>query len=161
MPEVYEPREDSFLILHQIRRFAKGNVLDMGTGSGILAIEAAKYADRVIAADINKDALEFAKEQARANGVINTKFVLSDLFSYFEQHPVKFDLIIFNPPYLPEDVNEEDDIKLCTTGGRKGYEILERFFSQASKYLESSGKILFLFSSLTNQNRVHSIVGNY
>ena len=105
MPEVYEPREDSFLILHQIRRFAKGNVLDMGTGSGILAIEAAKYADRVIAADINKDALEFAKEQARANGVINTKFVLSDLFSYFEQHPVKFDLIIFNPPYLPEDFN--------------------------------------------------------
>jgi methylase of polypeptide subunit release factors len=51
---VYEPHEDSFLLLRQIKKFAKGNCLDMGTGSGILADEASKYCDNIIGADIDE-----------------------------------------------------------------------------------------------------------
>jgi HemK-related putative methylase len=155
---VYEPREDSFLILKEIKNFAKGDVLDMGTGTGVLAIEASKFADTVIGADVNADALDIARQNAKASGRKNIRFVKSDLFSYFKTEPMLFDLMIFNPPYLPEDVREPAESAVETTGGKKGYELLERFFSQSSEYLKPDGKILVLFSTLTGTDKVHSII---
>ena len=70
----------------------------------------------------------------------------------------KFDLIIFNPPYLPNDELEDKESKKITTGGEYGFEILERFFSQVNKYLNKNGKILIVFSSLTNKNKVNKII---
>ena len=80
MTEVYEPREDSFLILKEVMKYADGEVLDMGTGSGILAIEASQAADHVIGVDINKDAIKHAKE--KAEGIENIEFCYSNLFSH-------------------------------------------------------------------------------
>jgi predicted Ser/Thr protein kinase len=68
---------------------------------------------------------------------------------------MKFDMIIFNPPYLPEDVRLKD---ITLDGGKKGYELLERFFSQANNYLNKNGKILIVFSSLTKKERVDEII---
>jgi len=158
-PKIYEPREDTFLILKEVKTYAQGRVLDMGTGSGILAIAAAKQADFVIGADINKKALDYARKKAA--GFQNIKFVYSDLFSYFKKNPDKFDLIIFNPPYLPEKKAEPRWLKQQISGGKKGYEILERFFSEASNYLTPDGKILVLFSTLTGADKVHAILDNY
>ena len=62
MSEIYEPREDTFLMLEEVRRFAKGNVLEIGTGSGILALIAAETAKHVIGVDINQEAVEFASK---------------------------------------------------------------------------------------------------
>lgn len=161
MPEIYEPREDTYLILNEVRRYASGNVLDMGTGTGVLAIAAAEKAENVIGVDINKEALEHAKENSKAAGLTNVKFVYSDLFSYFKKYAWRFDLIIFNPPYLPEDIREPKESRVATTGGKKGYEILDRFFSEVSEYLMPYGKILIVFSSLTGQDKVHEIIENY
>ena len=118
--EVYSPREDTYLILEQVRKYAEGKVLDMGTGSGILAIEASRKADFVYGADINKKALNQAEKSAE--GIKNIKFVKSDLLSYFKKNPETFDLIIFNPPYLPEEKYEPEEIKLSTTGGKNCHE---------------------------------------
>lgn len=136
---IYEPAEDSYLLEEQVKKFAKRGikVLDMGTGSGIQA-EAAKDCD-VLAVDINQECVDFVRKKG-----INC--IKSDLF---ENVKGKFDLIIFNPPYLPEDEEEPEDSKLSTTGGKKGNEILERFFSQVENYLNKNGKILIVFSSLT------------
>jgi len=161
MVEIYESREDTFLILKEIKYYATGNVLDMGTGSGVLALEAAKTADYVFGADINDDALEYARAKAENLGIRNAEFVHSDLFSYFKIHPLKFDLIIFNPPYLPEDEKEPPESALATTGGKKVYETLERFFSEASYYLNPFGKILVVFSTLTGKDKLHSIMESY
>ena len=159
--EVYEPREDTFLIEQEVERYTHGRVLDMGTGTGVLAIEAAQKADFVIGVDINKDALEYAKKKAAAMNISNIKFVHSDLFSYFRKNPDRFDLIIFNPPYLPEQEGEEEEIKLQVSGGKRGYEILERFLSEASEFLAPHGRILILFSTLTNVDKVHEILERY
>lgn len=154
--QVYEPREDTFLVLKEVQRYAMGRVLDMGTGSGVLAIAAAEQADLVIGCDINKKALDYARKKA-AN-IDNIRFIRSDLFKNIKQ---KFDLIIFNPPYLPEKKKEPQWLKQQISGGKKGYEILDRFFSQASNYLTPNGKILVLFSTLTKQDKVHEILDNY
>ncbi len=158
---LYEPREDTYLILREIRAYARGNVLDMGTGTGILAAAASKTADFVIGTDINEEALEYARKKAKTKDIKNIKYIRSDLFSYFRRNPMEFDLIIFNPPYLPEDKREPADSAIATTGGKKGYEIIEKFFSEANRYLTSFGKILVVFSTLTGKDKVHSILEEY
>lgn len=135
---IYEPREDSFLIMKHIKDYSKGKILDVGTGSGILAEEASKYGD-VLAVDIDDEAISYVKKKG-------IKTIKSDLF---ENVSGKFDLIVFNPPYLPEEENEDLESRKATTGGERGYEIIKRFFSEASKYLNKNGKVLIVFSSLT------------
>jgi len=83
MPEIYEPREDTFMIEKEVKRYAKGRVLDMGTGTGVLAIEASQKADYVVGCDINRAALDYARKKAEIMDLKNIKFVYSDLFSYF------------------------------------------------------------------------------
>jgi len=142
MYEVYEPREDSFLLLKHIKEYAKDKkVLEIGTGSGILAFEASKYAKSVLATDINKNAIHNAKQKTLPK---NLKFIYSNLFSNVRG---KFDLILFNPPYLPS--KEIEYIEL--DGGNNGTEIIEKFLKQAGKFLNKQGKILMICSSL-NKN---------
>ncbi len=136
---IYEPREDSCLLEKYVKKLAVGDVLDLGTGSGIQALAAMKRAKSVIASDINPEAVALARQKG-----INA--VVSDLFGNIKG---KFDTIIFNPPYLPEDEREDEEIRLCTTGGKEGSEILERFLKEAKKHLAKDGQILLVVSSLT------------
>jgi release factor glutamine methyltransferase len=136
---IYEPCEDSYLILNHIKDYAKGDVLDLGTGSGILAEEVLKYSKNVLAVDINPESVDYCRKKG-----INA--IQSDLF---ESVKGRFDLIIFNPPYLPEYEGEDEESKLVTTGGKEGYEITERFLRDAKNFLNKGGKILLISSSLT------------
>jgi predicted Ser/Thr protein kinase len=79
--------------------------------------------------------------------------IITDLFKKIIG---KFDTIIFNPPYLPDD--KLDNEKLITTGGKKGHEIIERFLKQASSHLELDGQILTVFSSLTGKKKMDEII---
>jgi len=143
---IYEPAEDSFLLQKQVKRYSKGkSVLDIGTGSGIQAKSALMFgAKKVLATDINEEAINKLKKEE----ILIKK---SNLFSSISG---KFDLIIFNPPYLPEDKREDSESQLATTGGEKGDEIILRFLKQSPKYLNNGGIILLLVSSLTPQNKI-------
>ncbi len=154
--EVYEPHEDSFLLKKYVRRHARGDVLDVGTGSGIQAIAAAPYCKSVLAVDINDQALIFARGEA--GELKNISFKKSDLFSKVKG---KFDVIVFNPPYLPYDEREPEEIRAYTTGGKEGCELLIKFLEQANDYLKTDGEILTVFSTLSNKERIdHAIEEN-
>ncbi len=141
---LYDPREDSYLLAEAVKTYAYGKTLDMGTGSGIQAVSAANNKDvtSVLAADINTEALIYAKKQYHHP---NISYIQSDLFSNIHE---QFDTIIFNPPYLPDDPNIRD---VALDGGVKGYELSVKFLKEARKYLNNDGQILFLFSSLTQK----------
>jgi len=96
---VYPPSEDTELLLESMKIHSGERVLDMGTGSGILAIEAARRGGVVTAADISETALECSQKNAERNGV-EIQCILSDLF---ENVNGAFDVILFNPPYLPKE----------------------------------------------------------
>ncbi len=181
MFEIYEPMEDSFLLAEHVKKYSNGFVLDVGTGSGIQAIAASEKAKLVIGIDISRDAIKLAKENAFKQNVKNICFFESSLFDLFKKIQAKkqfknnflkenekihdflekkilFDLIIFNPPYLPQDKCIEDK---SIYGGKKGHEALERFLSEASEYLKENGKILIVFSSLTKKKKVDELLKNY
>jgi len=145
MSEIYQPAEDSYLLQKCLTSFLKGkskpiSILDMGSGSGIQARTCKKLKFKnILCVDINPDAVKSLKEEG-------FKSILSDLFEKIDK---KFDLIIFNPPYLPRDKREPEDSQINTTAGDKGYEIIIKFLKQAKNHLNSGGRILLLFSSLS------------
>jgi release factor glutamine methyltransferase len=151
---VYEPQEDSFMLHEQVKKLARGKVLDIGTGSGIQAMTAAEKADVAIvfALDIDPEAIEYCKENAK-NAKI--RFFESDMFSCLKGSNMKFDTIIFNPPYLPLDPEYYDP---ALDGGKKGHEKLEKFLKEARQFLNEKGVILIVFSSLTDKEKVDSII---
>ncbi|MFH1408950.1 MAG: HemK2/MTQ2 family protein methyltransferase [Nanoarchaeota archaeon] len=144
MKQIYEPGEDSNLLKSVIARFAQGRVLDMGTGTGILAAEASQFTPEVIGADINNAAIIEASARFP-----DLRFVETDLFSNISG---TFDLITFNPPYLPTSADDPTDIAL--DGGKQGDDVLLKFFKDAPKHLAPGGNILFLASSLTPMERI-------
>src|SRR3989344_3931630 len=144
---IYEPAEDSYLIKKYIKYYSRNKkVLDMGAGSGILARESLKYTKNVTASDINRECLKNLK---------GIKAIHSDLFENIKE---KFDLIIFNPPYLPRDKREDEESALSTTGGIKGYEILEKFLNELKDHLNKRGKSLIVFSSLTKKRKIDMVI---
>jgi release factor glutamine methyltransferase len=142
---VYTPREDSFLLRDHIQELdLEGKkVLDMGTGSGVIAIAAAEKGAKVVAADVNTEALEHAQEKAMEKGLDGKiEFVESDLFTNIES---EFDLILFNPPYLPGEKGLGDEE--IWRGGEKGVEVTSQFLESASNYVSEAGQILVILSS--------------
>ena len=152
---VYPPQEDSFMLETQIKKYLeqfnkeqkeKIKVLDMGSGSGIQAktcLNSGIKRINIIAADIDPEAIKQLKEQripARK----------SNLYSHISKEK-KFDLIIFNAPYLPEDrYDKEKD----TTAGKRGYEIILKFLRKSKKYLTKEGVVILLFSNLSNSEKI-------
>jgi len=148
---IYPPKEDSLLLEKHVKRLASGRVLDMGTGSGIQALAAAgrKQVKSVLAADINPAVIKHCKK-AVANKKI--KCLQSDLFSKVKG---EFDTIIFNPPYLPQELPERD---VALEGGKKGYETIVRFLKSVNAFLSADGVILLLFSSLSGKDHIEQSI---
>lgn len=148
-PEVYKPSDDTFLMLKNIKIRNGENVLDMGTGSGIIGIHCAKNGANVTSADINPYAVELAEKNAGLNNV-DIKVVESDLF---ERIKGKFDVIVFNPPYLSTSKNErmDDEINSAWDGGKEGSQVVLGFLKNFRKYLKRNGRCYLLVSSLNKK----------
>jgi len=148
--DVYEPAEDSFLFADNLEVKQVEAVLDLGTGSGILAVLAAKTAGNVVAVDVNPYAILCAKENAKRNGMISKiSFLQADLFSAFAAD-TQFDVILFNAPYLPSEKSEEATwIGRSWAGGANGREVVDRFIAEVPSYLKLRGRILLMQSTLT------------
>jgi release factor glutamine methyltransferase len=146
---VYEPAEDSFLFAENLNVHKAETVLDLGTGCGILGILAAERASVVVSVDINPYAIRCAKENAKLNDLQRRiYYVQGDLFTSLNAS-FKFDLVMFNAPYLPADEEEmESWIGRAWAGGATGRQIIDRFIAEAPKYLKDEGKVLLMQSTL-------------
>ena len=146
--EAYTPREDSFLLKECLEQELERNKglrtgLDLGFGTGIQGLAMAQKGLKVVCVDLNPKAVENAKQNFKRAG-LKAKFKESDLFSNIKE---KFDLIAFNPPYLPSDRVKFKELE----GGKGGREVLDKFLDRFPEHLNEKGVCLFLQSSL---NRV-------
>ena len=148
---VYEPAEDSFLFAENLMVGEGDVVLDMGTGCGLLGVVAAEKAGRVVCVDVNPYAVRCAKENARLNGVLDKMFfVQGDLFTAI-RFGERFDLILFNAPYLPSESVEDTSWLGCAwSGGVAGRQVVDRFISEVPKYLKQNGRMFLMQSTLSD-----------
>lgn len=147
--DVYAPSDDSLLMISAIHPAQGQSILEMGTGSGIIALHCAKAGSKVTAVDTSEKALECAKNNAQINN-LDIQLIQSELFSNIAG---KFDLIVFNPPYLSSqdaEVLAVDD-KRQLIGGEEGHEISVIFMEQAINHLTENGRIYLLTSTETSE----------
>lgn len=149
LPEqTYAPNEDSFLMLEVLSKFdLRGSkVLDLGTGSGILGLYCAKRGAHLTVTDIHSTILDGVSSAAKKLGV-ELKMIKSDMFLAVEG---KYNLVLFNPPYLPS-IGFNDN---TTDGGHQGRRFINKFFEGLEVHLERGGSALILVSSLNNPQSI-------
>lgn len=123
-------------------------ILDLGTGSGAIAITIAKHRalSQVIAVDVSVDAISIADWNAKNLRVSNVRFVISNWFS--ELSDEKFDLIITNPPYIAENDPhlQQGDLrfepKLALSADRSGMNCMSHIIQTAPQHLKKDGWLL-------------------
>lgn len=142
-PEVYNPSDDSFLLVSVLKVSPGERVLDVGTGSGIAALHAAKAGAMVTAVDLNPNAVTCARLNALRND-LKVEVLVSDLFQNVKG---VFDVITFNPPYLPEEGAPSTWMERAWSGGADGAEVVVRFLDEAWKFLAPGGRIYIILSS--------------
>lgn len=151
--DVLIPRLDTEILVEKIieeinSRSEAVSILDIGTGSGAIAISVCKETGaKTTAVDVSEKALEIAKQNAKLNQVDIT-FIKSDLFENISD--LKADIIVSNPPYietaeidkLMPEVKEFEPI-LALDGGESGLDFYERIINDAGRHLNPGGKLFF------------------
>lgn len=151
--KVLTPRMETEILVEQVlkaeKNYKKCEILDVGTGSGAIAIALAKNCDaRITAVDVSKAALAVAESNAKKNDA-KIEFLHSNLFDGLKRKR-KFDIIVSNPPYIPskeiekldKNVRECDPI-LALDGGEDGLDFYRAIVSQAKNRLKAKGQIFF------------------
>ena len=155
-PEVYPPREDTFLLLPFARVPSRARVLEVGTGAGRIALAAARAGARVVATDLNRRALGPLRQQAIAEG-LDLSVVRTDLARGLG----RFDYVLSNPPYLPTGPEQHDvdgGIDLALDGGPDGTCVLERLLTQLPEHLASGGVAFVVVSTVQAAASLERIV---
>jgi release factor glutamine methyltransferase len=144
-PGVIPPRFGSLMLAEHLPGLVdkKDFVLDLGTGTGILGIIAAKKAQRVIAGDISPESIRLTRENAAMNGVGKRVFgLVSDMFSAIRKN--LFDMIIGNVPMMPAPPGSPEGLlSKARDGGSDGRYFLDRMIREAPGYLKPHGRLLF------------------
>ena len=154
--DVLSPRMETEELIYRVIEYVKTTkkdsikILDLCTGSGIIAITLKKELElksvELIASDISEEALVVAKENAELNNA-NIKFIQSDIFNNIDE---KFDIIVSNPPYI----DRKDEITMKTNvlsydphlalfAEEEGMYFYRKIVEEAKNYLNDSGVIFF------------------
>jgi release factor glutamine methyltransferase len=155
LPGVFQPPSDSYMLADQLRRERLGpgvSVLDLGTGSGHLAVVAALGGASAVAVDVSRRAMVSVRLNARLNGVKVTA-LRGDLFA-----PVagrRFDVIVSNPPYLPhpDEKLPQRGLRRAIDAGPRGRAFIDRICAEVGEHLNPGGVLLLVHSSVCGEQQ--------
>ncbi|MHA1267677.1 MAG: HemK2/MTQ2 family protein methyltransferase [Candidatus Helarchaeota archaeon] len=151
---VYPPSDDTYLLAENLLVEPGDLVLEIGTGTGLISLIAAKTAQKVIATDVTPEAITLALHNIHLNQM-GHKIELrqGDLFTPILQGE-KFDLILFNPPYLPIDRTQMNSLPAPLTrawnGGITGRFYIDPFIEECRNFLNKGGRVQLIQSSLSD-----------
>ena len=154
--DVLSPRMETEELIYKVIEYVKTTnknnlkILDLCTGSGIIAITLKKELEQVsvdiIASDISEKAIEVAKENAQIHNA-DIRFIQSDIFNNIDD---KFDIIVSNPPYIDrkDEVTMQDNVlkydpHLALFAKEEGMYFYRKIIEQANDYLDENGVIFF------------------
>jgi len=154
LPGVFRPRSDTWMLAAAVREESQpgARMLELCTGSGAVAVAAARAGAHATAVDVSRRAVLTARANARLNGV-RVRALRGDLLA-----PVageRFDLIAANPPYLParDDALPTRGRARHTEAGRDGRALLDRILAAAPAHLAPGGALLLVHTSLIGEDR--------
>lgn len=155
---VYIPAEDSYLLADNLEIKQGQSVLEIGTGSGIVAMYASRLTDNITVTDINFDACELARKNFEDNGIENIEILFGNLFEPVKNR--KFDVILFNTPYLPTENDEvlDDNLNYAFDGGLDGRKVIDLFLNEVKNYLNDGGIVQLIQSSLCDNDKTLDIL---
>jgi release factor glutamine methyltransferase len=148
-PATLVPRPETEMLVDQVLELINGlaapNILELGTGTGAIALAIKKHAphSQLMATDISEDALDVARDNARQHH-LNVEFVLSDWFQAISPQQ-RYDVIVSNPPYIPnhDPYLSQGDLpaepRLALTSGDDGLQALRHIIESAPDYLKPAG----------------------
>ena len=147
---VYIPAEDSYLLAENLEIKNGQSVLEIGTGTGIVAMYASKLTDKVTATDINFDAITLAESNFKANNIDNIELLFGNLFEPVKNR--KFDVILFNTPYLPTEEDEviDSNLNYAFDGGLNGRRVIDLFLNEVPNHLNDGGIVQMIQSSFSD-----------
>ena len=165
-PDVLIPRPETEHLVVALLDLAKArpsdelSICDVGTGSGIIAVCAAKHLPRarVTAIDVSPAALDVARDNAQSHGVADRiEFIESDLLAAVPADR-RFDFIASNPPYISEaemkllspEVRDHEP-REALLGGPTGTDVIERLLPQAAAHLSPGGQLLLEISPMIHE----------
>lgn len=154
--DVLSPRMETEELIYKVIEYVKASnknnfkILDLCTGSGIIAItlkkELSQFSIDVVASDISEEAIKVAKENAQSHDA-TIKFIQSDIFDNIAD---KFDIIVSNPPYIDrkDEVTMQDNVlkydpHLALFAEEEGMYFYRKIIEQANDYLNENGVIFF------------------
>lgn len=151
---MYAPSDDTFLLADCIRQYSGRRALEIGVGSGLLLDILEKNFAYVAGSDIDLQALQRCKQQKISSA--HVLLVCCDAGSAFGTG--KFDLIVSNPPYLPNDNDNNNILDPTVHGGPTGIEATVHFINSALPLLAGDGKLLIVISSFANSSALDKVV---
>ena len=154
--DVLSPRMETEELIYKVIEYVKASnknnfkILDLCTGSGIIAItlkkELSQFSIDVVASDISEEAIKVSKENAQSHDA-TIKFIQSDIFDNIAD---KFDIIVSNPPYIDrkDEVTMQDNVlkydpHLALFAEEEGMYFYRKIIEQANDYLNENGVIFF------------------
>jgi len=152
---MYTPSEDSFLLADSICQYKGWRALEIGVGSGLLLKILEKNFAYVAGSDIDLQSLQHCKQQISSSSSSTVLLVCCDAGSAFGIR--KFDLIVSNPPYLPNDKFSKI-LDPTVDGGPTGMEATVHFINTSVPLLAKDGKMLVVMSSLADPSIFDRII---
>ena len=140
---MYIPAEDSYLLAEAVKEYSGKRALEIGVGSGIVLEELQKNFELVVGTDLQLQSLRYARLNILSRNILT---ICCNMGAPIRS---KFDLIVSNPPYLP-DLSVKILKDLPVDGGLTGIEWSIKFLELSLPKLEPTGKILLLLSSFSN-----------
>ncbi|NOJ28075.1 MAG: hypothetical protein DA330_08720 [Nitrososphaera sp.] len=146
---MYAPAEDSYLLVDCVGRYTGKQALEIGVGSGLIADELCKNFQMVAGSDIDFQSIRYCRAKNK-----KIMLVCSDAASAFGGK-ARFDLIVSNPPYLPDDKQKDRAVH----GGPTGIETTMQFVQSAMPLLSQEGRMLFVVSSHADTSALYELAG--
>jgi len=147
---LYLPSEDSIFLSNTVNHYNGNLALEIGTSSGIILKELSKNFRIVIGTDIDFDSLKHLQSVLK-----NSRLICCDAATAIRN--IEFDLIVTNPPYLPDNPNYVDR---TIDGGPTGIEVSVHILASVLEKLSEKGKILIMVSSLSKKKKLESFISD-
>jgi len=147
---LYLPSEDSIFLSNTVNHYHGNLALEIGTSSGIILKELSKNFRIVIGTDIDFDSLKHLQSVLK-----NNRLICCDAATAIRN--IEFDLIVTNPPYLPDNPNYVDR---TIDGGPTGIEVSVHILASVLEKLSEKGKILIMVSSLSKKKKLESFISD-